>query len=93
MEERYERLLWEAQGDIRPGRGSYMDMIFSLRMITEICLAVEQANQKNNQQTNQKVFLCFFGLGKGVCKSEIIGNTTLKQCERTIVADCYVISI
>ena len=47
MQERSERLLWEAQGGFKPGRGC-MDQIFSLRMITEKFLAV-----------NQKVFCAF----------------------------------
>ena len=50
MQESSERLLWEAQGGFRPGRGC-MDQIFSLCMITEKFLAV-----------NQKVFCAFVDL-------------------------------
>ena len=52
MQERSERLLWETQGGFRPGRGC-IDQIFSLRMITEKFLAV-----------NQKVFCAFVDLEK-----------------------------
>ena len=52
MQERSERLLWEAQGGFRPGRGC-MDQIFSLRMFTEKFLAV-----------NQKVFCAFVEIWK-----------------------------
>ena len=52
MQARSERLLWEAQGGFRPGRGC-MDQIFSLCMIMEKFLAV-----------NQKVFCVFVDLEK-----------------------------
>ena len=52
MQERSERLLWEAQGGFRPGRGC-IDQIVSLRMITEKFLAV-----------NQKVFCAFVEIWK-----------------------------
>ena len=50
MQERSEKLLWEAQGGFRPGRGC-MNQIFSVRMIKEKFLAV-----------NQKVFCVFMDL-------------------------------
>ena len=52
MQERSERLLWEAQGGFRTGR-ECMDQIFSFCMITEKFLAV-----------NQKVFCAFVDLEK-----------------------------
>ena len=55
-----------------------MDQIFSLRIITENFLAV-----------NQKVFCAFVDLEKAFdrrCKSEIMGDTTPVQCERTLAA-------
>ena len=80
IQEKSERLLWEAQGGFRPGKGC-MDQIFSLRIITKKFFAV-----------NQKLFCASVDLEKAfdtVVKAKLWGNTSTVQCELQAVKSLY----